>query len=213
MKTRSLVPVVLVAALAPAFLSVTARARVATPASVVRIEERRLAGLSEESMLAPPLPEEGAVEAPVGPAGPPRPPTLRESFADDPPPRDASPRPTREEWRMATAMALDGASSRCRAQRVREWLRVRCEYVSAQEIALLSGRRDGTFLAVQKRSADWFGDTAESIVISLRPGDRRVIALTGVEMGRYMTNGPSTDALLSEQWVDGEPAPLVVLSE
>lgn len=189
MSQRSLVPLLVLAALVPVALSLQAKT-----AARPQVE----APPRDETHTATPMPEK-----PVITRRAPAPGTLGRSLADHPPPSEPSAPPTKAEWNDTDALNVDGAD-RCTAHRVREWLQLRCRIMQGQQLALLAGARDGLTLGITRPSAaDWW-DTREEVTMPLRRGDRRVIGVTVAETGRYSSGGPETTLVVSEVWLEGD---------
>jgi hypothetical protein len=119
--------------------------------------------------------------------------------AAEAPPTDAkSKAPTKAEW----ASARDAAGARitdpkCRVQRVREWYRVGCDdgYVS-----FLGGSRDGVDVGAREDPyGAWF-------IFPARVGDVR--AAEFLYRSKWSLAG---DVIVSEQWLPGDPAPLITV--
>jgi hypothetical protein len=80
---------------------------------------------------------------------------------------------------------------------VREWLRLEC---TGNHLAFAGGTRAGLSI-----SANPTLEVTPTIVFPLRRGDRRVIQLG--EGWKWLT----PFAVLSEQWLEGDPQPTVVV--
>jgi hypothetical protein len=115
-----------------------------------------------------------------------------------PPPDDASPRPSKQDWEGAPeATEVRVTDPSCKAQRVREWYRISCE---TKHISLLGGSRTDVDVG---RSDDPY---AAWIIFPARRGDRRVFLFS-----RVVKYGYAPDAVFSEQWLPGDAAPLMSL--
>jgi hypothetical protein len=194
MKTKVMLRVTC-ALLVPALTAgvVTARARAATPVARTAIARIAL------SVAVPKPPSTGGTAdgAAYGPTTDgPRPVVV--AF-----PTTESPRPKPAEWKEATPLPLARASDpRCRATRIREWVRLECR-VFGTSSTLIAGGRAGVGLWLEETGA-----FASFIELPVRRGDRRIFQLNG-SAGRY---GEEPVAIVSEQWVDGEAAPIITVT-
>jgi hypothetical protein len=115
-----------------------------------------------------------------------------------PPSAEKTAKPTKQEWATAPEAAeVRVTDPGCTAQRVREWYRIEC---STAHVGLVSGTR--TELDVGRSEAQ---GTAW-LVFPARRGDRRVALFTG-----FHKYGLVADTLVSEQWLDGDPAPMITV--
>ncbi|APR80209.1 Hypothetical protein A7982_05556 [Minicystis rosea] len=146
-------------------------------------------------------------------AGPPLP-----SFADEPFPEKATSFPKAEEWEEAKAVTVDRvhppslfvthANERvgCRAQRVREWVRIQCQAMTGGAV-LLGGNRDGLSIRFDKVH----GGT--EVIVPVRRGDRRVIEMFGSEtlsFKAFSSERAKFGFVISEQWPAGDERPTIV---
>jgi hypothetical protein len=135
---------------------------------------------------------------PGGPSGsPPAPPGRL--LRDDPPSEDRTPPPSRQEWASAPDAGLARISDpACSARRVREWVRVTCDRFE-RNVVLVAGNKEGTD----------FGGAAGTVwaTFAVRRSDRRVILFN-----RATNWSPQADALVSDQWLEGDPGPIVVVT-
>ncbi len=141
---------------------------------------------------------------PVEPAPP--------SLAADPPGADVTPAPKPDEWKTAPVVGLAHDVKACRAYRVREWLKVHCTGFPAAGVSLLAGARTGVQLWVDppRDPADGMKTLRSAeVIFPVRRGDGRLF-----QIGQF---GPGYDGpvawnlafTLSEQWIEGESAPIV----
>ncbi len=111
--------------------------------------------------------------------------------------------PSAEEWTAApVAREARVTQPDCEVRRVREWYRVDCE--RGRGIELITGAREGVSFGCKRREA---GDTICSdswVVLQARRGDRRAL-----EIFAWVKWGPSPDAILTEQFLEGDPGPQV----
>lgn len=136
--------------------------------------------------------------ADAGDAGPPLP-----ALMDDPPSEEKTKAPTKAEWKSAPDYRLykNENKSECKAQKLREWLRITCQGWGYAGISVVSGSRDGLDLAIQSSDS---GSEGAYLVLPLRRGDRRLIL--------FMTQSKWSkhpDFFVSEQWLSGDKGPIV----
>jgi hypothetical protein len=126
-------------------------------------------------------------------------PTFETSF-----PEEASPAPTMAEWLKAPeAPDVRMMQSSCKAQRLREWYRVACP----GQIEMISGQREGvSFECAASKDEGPSGCEPAAVRFPARRGDRRAFEI--IVWGHWSL-GP--DAMVSEQFIDGDPAPLVAV--
>ena len=154
-------------------------------------------GPSGSASALPPLePEPEAIDG-----GKPWVPALGVAF-----PEGTSDAPSKEEWASAAAATEARVTDPgCKAQRVRAWYRVTCHF--AQRIELISGVRDGlSFGCTGKSSPDDFCQEG-SVTFQARRGDKRAVVV--FTWSKY---GPEPDAIVTEQFLDGDPLPLVTVT-
>jgi hypothetical protein len=137
-------------------------------------------------------------------AASPSPPGRR--LRDDPPSDDRTPPPTRQEWESAPDAGLARlADPACSAKRVREWVRVTCDRYE-WNVVLLAGNKDGTDF-VTPHDKDGNHDGRAWLTFAVRRGDRRAMLFN-----RTVKWGFWPDVLVSEQWLEGDPGPIVVVT-
>ena len=136
------------------------------------------------------------------------------SFASDPPAAEATPAPKPEEWKAAPAVRLTHDVGACRAYRVREWLKVHCSGFPAAGVALLAGSRPGVELWVDpphEAAETMMTARSAEVIFPVRRGDGRLFQIGQFGPGY---DGPAAWNLaytLSEQWIDGDRAPIISL--
>jgi hypothetical protein len=118
---------------------------------------------------------------------------------DQPPPSaEKSPAPSKADWAAApVAPEVRVTDPDCKATRLREWYRVECGDTHA---SLVGGTREGVEVG---RSEELYRAWT---VFPARRGDRRVVLLS-----RRSKWSIASDAIVSEQWLDGDPAPLITV--
>jgi hypothetical protein len=129
-------------------------------------------------------------------------------------PKEASKVPTVEEWKSATPVAFTRRSTdakNCRAFRVREWLKVKCEMIAAV-IKQHGGSPENVFFwAGPHDGFEWHNINGGQVIFPMRPGDQRVIQFFSLEyeqcFGRQSWPGPIVD----EIWIEGDSHPTVVI--
>jgi hypothetical protein len=121
-------------------------------------------------------------------------------------PETPSAAPSREEWASASpAPEVRVTQPHCDVKRVREYYRVTC--TSETWIALISGTRAGvTFGCAKTHRGDEQCSENVSVEFPARRGDRRAFELFA--WGKW---GPSPDAILTEQFLPGDPGPQISL--
>lgn len=122
-------------------------------------------------------------------------------------PTEKSKSPKAAEWLTAPRVKLTRkgpAAATCRAQLVREWMRVRCEG-QVFAISLVGGSPEGV--------AFWIGGTAAEprgeILTPVRRGDRRVFQLWAPGKDAAGMFVPKPMLVVQEQWVEGQKSPIV----
>lgn len=137
-------------------------------------------------------------DADAGDAGPPLP-----TIIDDPPNEEKTKAPTKAEWKTAPYYQLyrNEADNECKAQKLREWLRIRCEGWGYAGISVVSGSRDGLDVAVQISDT---GSDGAHLILPMRKGDRRlVLFMTQSKWSKVPT------FVVSEQWLPSDKGPIV----
>jgi hypothetical protein len=157
---------------------------------------------------APPAASSAAASAPVVREPPPEP-----LEAQSIPAAPSKP-PTLEEWKTATPIEPTRRSRDawpCRAYRVREWLKVKCQLMVA-EIRQFGGSPEGVFLWIgPKADFVWEPKNGGEVILPMRPGDRRIVQF--FELVPNMCVGMVSDSsvIVDEAWIEGEKGPTVVL--
>jgi hypothetical protein len=137
------------------------------------------------------------------------------AFDEKPFPEEKSPRPKDAEWKDAEQVALSPRSwvmfdSRCKAQRIREWMRLRCGETTGQ-ITMLGGN-DPQDVSIQldliKEEWQTFPDGAE-LIFSVRKGDCRIFEWLGVEFGYRGASTATSFLVISEEWLPWEEKPTI----
>lgn len=116
-----------------------------------------------------------------------------------PPPEARSPAPAKDEWASApVAPEVRVTDPGCKVQRIREWYRFEC---NAAYASLVSGSREEVAFGPGRESyAAW-------IVLPARRGDARVLLFSTTSKWSIVP-----DAIVSEQWLEGDPAPLITVT-
>lgn len=144
---------------------------------------------------------------------------VTEAENDHFPRQERTPRPSAREWREEAKEArlshVTGQTAKgCKAFVVREWLRVTCPEVKTAAVRLVGGEARDTYFHVEAQDAEKTGlPGGGEFVISVRPGDSRVI--------QFWTFGPGYDGPLTvigslifqESWPEEEPGPTLLLSD
>lgn len=117
----------------------------------------------------------------------------------EPSPEARSPAPAREEWASAPAAPeVRVTDPGCKVRRIREWYRFEC---SAAYASLVSGSREEVSFGHGRESYESW------IVLPARRGDARVLLFSTQSKWSIVP-----DTIVSEQWLEGDPAPLVTVT-
>lgn len=122
-------------------------------------------------------------------------------------PAEKSKSPKAAEWLAAPRVkfARKGpAAATCRAQIVREWMRVRCEG-QVFAVSLVGGSREGVAFWIGGTAAEPFGE----VLTPVRRGDRRVFQFWAPGKDAAGMFVPKPMLVVQEQWVEGQKAPIV----
>lgn len=130
-------------------------------------------------------------------------------------PAVASDKPSLEEWKSAVVLEVTRRSPEavaCRAYRVREWLKVHCDFPMAG-IRQLGGSADGVLLWVVPKTNEnlWERGQGGQVILPMRAGDRRVVQFFALEGGEYEGIWSTPSVVLDEVWLEGAARPTVVL--
>jgi hypothetical protein len=121
-------------------------------------------------------------------------------------PSEASEKPKKAEWSTAP-MATDVRITQpgCKVQRIREWYRFTCELKGAM---LVTGSAKDVDFIVEKdvHGPDGFAKTT-ILTFPVRRGDKRLFQF--YRWSKWAPGQP--DATLSEQFLEGDEAPLITL--
>lgn len=132
-------------------------------------------------------------------AGPPPRPAHVPDFNQPIPPAEPSDAPSSADWLKApVAPEVRVTDPGCSAKRLREWYRFECR---GRHASLVTGERKGVTVGYNE------GDYAVWVVFPVRRGDVRVVLLA-----RLSKWSISPNAIVSEQWLDGDPAPLITVT-
>lgn len=122
-------------------------------------------------------------------------------------PAEKSKSPKAAEWLAAPRVKLTRkgpAAATCRAQLVREWLRVRCEG-QVFAVSLVGGSPEGVAFWIGGTAAEPFGE----LLTPVRRGDRRVFQLWAPGKDAAGMFVPKPMLVVQEQWVEGQKSPIV----
>lgn len=136
------------------------------------------------------------------------------AFDATPIPTERSPPPKPSEWKDAKAVALSRNKTPCMAYRVREWIKVVCNHVTAAGIGQITGPVEGVSITVSppiNGSDSSLDPTAMEVVFPLRPGTGHVFQFMHRERNMMVGIATALDCVLTDHWVAGEPAPFVTL--
>ena len=116
-----------------------------------------------------------------------------------PPPEVESPKPTTAEWSEAPeADDVRITDPGCKAWRLREWYRVVCRDT---EVSVVTGTKKDLSIHASEQSAE------TTVIFPARRGDRRLLVFAFPWKW-----GLIQDAILSEQWLEGDPRPLITVT-
>lgn len=128
------------------------------------------------------------------------------SFEDDLP-DGKSPPPTSGEWAHATEFEPLRAPFECRALRVREWVRIKCDLSRGDFVSssLIAGSREGVTFGHNE-----FGQGYD-VVFPVRKGDLRVFQI--LKIGAWTKYSVEYDMAfaISEAWPAGDRAPVITV--
>lgn len=126
---------------------------------------------------------------------------------------EKTPLPKIADWKGAEAVTIEGSDVRCKAVHVHEWLRIRCNSSGIENVSLLAGTRDNTFLGITAANTDMFlPDTTADIILPVRVGDRREIQVLGAVGGGYGGMlSPEAEVIVTEYWLASDEPPVIVI--
>jgi hypothetical protein len=155
---------------------------------------------------------EDAADADADVAAPPQP---LPAFDTTPFPEEESKMPTAMEWDQAQDVSLSRgrsmafATDPCRARRVREWMRIRCN-ISLASIALLGGDARHVFIRLDPLPEFESFPPGGEVIFQVRKGDRRVFEFLGLEWGYHGANSVTSFMVVSEAWLPSEEKPFLM---
>jgi len=107
--------------------------------------------------------------------------------------------PSKEEWEKAPlAPEVRVTDGGCTVKRIREWYRVESH---DQHVSLVAGTREGVEMGHGREGY------RASVTFPARRGDRRVFLFS-----YFFKWWLAEDAIVSEQWLEGDPAPLITVT-
>jgi len=140
--------------------------------------------------------------------------SLRSAFEIDPPEEARSPAPSDAEWKKAGEIHFARSPRQCTTRRLREWLRVSCDFTARSEdgnehiiraMKVLAGPEEGVTFVHDD------GSKFYEIIVPVRRGERRVLEMDFVALWTRYTVHHGVCALLSIDWPVSEKAPVVIL--
>jgi hypothetical protein len=151
----------------------------------------------------PPAPALAAISGKEADPSPPAEPVPEVAVPAAPPERTK--KPSSAAWKTAPEVPLARSIHECKAQQIAEWMRIRCD-IEVSSASLLAGEaRDVAFSPLDKNAAF-------SVVLAVRPGDRRVIQLNHFFSFSRWGASEAGAAEISEMWLPGAAAPVVVVN-
>lgn len=138
------------------------------------------------------------------------------SIADWIPPEERSPAPKADEWEKATPLALVRPHRKCKASAVREWLRLSCldTLDTFRGVRPLGGSEvDVSLTNFKTKNAEKNTVNGVHIILPVRRGDRRVLAMNDWESGGWKSFVivEDTDFILSELWLPNDRGPVITV--
>lgn len=132
-------------------------------------------------------------------------------------PSTPSPVPTLDEWKNATVVDVSRhgyETSDCTLWLVREWLKIKCD-LSIGAIYQHAGNPEGVAFWITPKPNIWSGGMEEKnggeMIFPLRVGDRRFLQFYRLQHDGCVGVGYGPSVMVDETWVEGDPAPTVVL--
>jgi hypothetical protein len=120
-------------------------------------------------------------------------------------PTEPTPKPTRQEWETAPiAQEVRVTEPYCKVYRLREWYKIHCSHLAIQ---LVSGDRKDVEFGSFFNSKESIAPAQVWVVFPARRGDRRFFQF--YTWSKWAPGSP--DAHGSEQWVEGDPLPLITV--
>jgi hypothetical protein len=117
-------------------------------------------------------------------------------------PEVASDPPTKDAWASAPpAFDVRVTDPGCKAQRLREWYRVTCGF---GQVEMIAGSHEGVTFGCIKTTRDSELCEEASIIFPARRGDSRSAEF--LTWGKW---GPEPDAIVTEQFLEGDPYPMI----
>jgi hypothetical protein len=121
--------------------------------------------------------------------------------------------PTPAEWKPTMPVSLTTSLPKCRAYRLREWVKIRCSPFQTSSIALLGGAREGVSMFLDPGAWQGGPPNGGELVFPVRRGDRRVFEWSTFGDSYEGVGAPEVAFMISESWVPGETTPVIILHE
>lgn len=129
-------------------------------------------------------------------------------------PTTTSDKPKRDEWKDAAEVKVltrTPSAKRCRAQVLREWMRVSCPQVVAGIRQFVGSTKDVELFIYAKDTTNlWAEPNGGDVVFPLRRGDAYLFQFFEISEG-YDGFGVSQSMLVDVSWSGGRKAPTVVI--
>ena len=123
---------------------------------------------------------------------------------------ERTPAPTGAEWKPIDPVALTASSQPgCNADRLREWVRIRCSHLPTSVLAQLGGSREGVSLFIDPPGS-WVPPGGE-VMFPVRRGDRRVFEWSTFGDSYEGVGAPEVAFRISESWAPGDAAPTILV--
>lgn len=141
----------------------------------------------------------------TGTAAPQAPPVTAKRLSAATIPTEESPSPKLDDWKKADEVLLERQPANCKAHLIREWLKVHC-MLHVGGVAEIAGSNKGVLTWAEP--GEHMKDRGAEVVMPLRKGDARYFEAFEL-IQAYAELDWTLGLTISEQWIDGEPGPIV----
>lgn len=154
------------------------------------------------------LPHASAVAAPPASSAAPAAPWI--------PPQERSPKPRPDEWSGAEPLALPRPHARCRATRLREWVRIACKSASDEYMGarIVGGSHEEVALeAPRVEPGEPRSMRHADVVFPVRRGDRRLLEIPRSVSAGFKSYSIEEEAMviISALWLPGDAGPTITV--